>query len=944
MCESNPLLYESINLQDLLMCESNIDDVMTMVNTNLSTDQSSTMTSPEFEPQIQTMLINNNTKNSSSSQSGDLSLNDFQYPVPSSDMPSLSSQEPFLFLPNSTALDNIFPGSLNNLPTSSKNSMEDIYSQETFLFSPNSANIGSSEPLFYSPTSNKIFTENNSFPNNLSPSTCTLFQDLNVSPNNSALANFGNYSSSMEDIFVTYDTSTEYDTISFDESLKKKHKGSLASNTRSKFPVIDRNTIKAILASLYDTTNRTVESSGTNLVKDNRSDKDNAECEESSFSNPKLPVSSPKSSTATSEPQPKPKAQNKQNKTAHNVIERRYRNNINDRINDLKNVVPALCHLKSRDDDVIEEVDGIPAATKTNKATILRKATEYIVHLKKKNLDLKCENVILKKIIAAIPGGIELYDAYLKIESEMETPPDTPPSEIDPYIPYQYKPSTPPSRNAGRVIASNDKESVVPDGIHRLWDSMTIDIWIITFLMCFTYIIWPSLFSTIRKPVIISRSTPKIKDATKLYLSLSSLSNISSMNTLGFAAGLFIESLRLFLRRFLGWDIFCDHVNVGMDERLLEVELWNRLGEAELCGGNKHVTRLSILYTCLRTINILENPYNMNMHASHSRIYANAALQCYVGLRSVPFLRRRAVSHFWELAIKEKSCFSSEDKWLEIALIRDQYNDILENVANRINDHIFHSSKNAKTFQSVVNTTVPLVYVSEIQALFHIKEAFYNLISERHGMIKIQKKSKNDLGSELVNKLKEGSMTDDNLNKQIIIMSLLSRSHLICGKIKASIHCADKAINCISLRKNEQMETIEIEKNLMIREIVKDIQDLVEFCVGWIALETRVVVLKIVGNFLSKNEVRKLPNVLVENHLRSSINILARYLRRSTKSDAFDKISKLRERFIRKLDALGRIISGIDENYDPGCDCDDYDKQDSNEYKATRALRVLKGM
>ncbi|CAG8676014.1 15354_t:CDS:2, partial [Dentiscutata heterogama] len=238
MCESNPLLNESISLQDLLMCESDINDIMTMVNTNLSTAQSFTMTSPEFEPQIQTMLVNNNTKNSSYSQSGDLSLNNFQYPVPSSDMP-----------------------------------------REPFLYSPNSANIGSSEPLFYSPTSNEISTENNSFPNNLSPLTHTLFQDLNVSPNNSALANFGNYSSSMEDIFVTHDTplspesnldsrnirsengrkraSTEYDTISFDESLKKKSKGPLASNTRSKSPVIDINTIKTILASLYDTTNRT---------------------------------------------------------------------------------------------------------------------------------------------------------------------------------------------------------------------------------------------------------------------------------------------------------------------------------------------------------------------------------------------------------------------------------------------------------------------------------------------------------------------------------------------------------------------------------------------------------------------------------------------------------------------------------------------------------------
>ncbi|CAG8768306.1 7078_t:CDS:2, partial [Gigaspora rosea] len=429
------------------------------------------------------------------------------------------------------------------------------------------------------------------------------------------------------------------------------------------------------------------------------------------------------------------------------------------------------------------------------------------------------------------------------------------------------------------------------------------------------------------------------KDATELYSSLSSLTNISSINTLGFVAGLFIESLRLFLRGFLGWEFFCGYVNVDMDgdERLLEIELWNRLGEAELCGGNKHATRLSILYTCLRTINLLENPYtyNRNMRINPSRIYANAALQCYVSLRSIPLLRHRAVSHFWKLAIKEKNFFSSEEKWLEIALFNDQNNNILlENVANRIRDHVFHS------FKPTISTTIPLVYVSEVQALFHIKEAFYNLISERHDIIKIQKKSqftfselysittpaslihwyaligcivqafyedKNDLGTKLVNKLKKESKTDDNLNKQIMIMSLVSRSLLICGNVEASIHCADKALNYVYLRKNEQMEITKIEKDFMIKDFVKDVQDLAEFCVGWIVLETRIVVLGIGGNLLSKNKIPILPNVLDEKHLRTSIDILARYLRRSTKSNAFDSIPKLRERFIRKLDALGRI-------------------------------------
>ncbi|CAG8682922.1 11758_t:CDS:2, partial [Racocetra fulgida] len=905
MSESNSLLNGSTDLQDLLMCESYIDDIMATIN-NLSTTQSSTETLPEFEAQIQSMFANNNTKDSSSSQLNDLSLNDFQYPVPSSDMLSLGSPKPFLYLPDSTSFDNICPESMQYSLTSNNNSAENICSQETFLFSPNSAdldNISSSNPLYYSPNSSEISAEDISSSDTLSPLNYTLFQDLNSSPTNTALAEFGSYSSPMEntfdallssgfnldpvDIQPEYNrkrVSLGYDSVSSDESSKKKRKGAngtvksvkktnpypksikkIGSNKHgtnsdtnttfeedslpSKSPVIDVDTIKAILASLSDTANRTIEPFGANLIQDKQdehSDEEDAVYDKSTPSNTK-------SSTATSQPQKnsKPQTNKQQKKLAHNVIERRYRNNINDRINDLKNVVPALCHLKSKDDDVIEEVDGIPAATKTNKATILRKATEYIVYLKKNNDMFKDENDVLKKIILTIPGGVDLLEAYLTNLSDMKTPPDTPPSETNAL--YKHRPSTrnsgsralmalfmcvtfltDPSKNAqpvryhhneGHVIVSNTTESVVPDGIY---------------------------------------------------------------NSQGDA-----------------------------DERLLEVELWNRLGEIELCG---------------------------------------------------------AVSHFWNLAIKEKGHFNSEEKWLEIALISVKNHDIWESAANRICDHVFNLSKSEETLKPIISTNIPLVYVSEVQALYHIKEAFSNLISERQGTNKILKgcqftfsellsvttpaslmhwyalvgcvvqafhEGKNDSGTKLVNKLRDELKTNDNLDKRIITMGLLSRSLLICGNIESSIHCADKAVNYISLRKNEKKETLETDKDLVIGEIVNDVHDLAEFCVGWIILETRIVGLGIIGHLLSKNKNKPLSNVFDEKHLRSSIDIWARYLRRSSKSNVFDSIPKSRERFIRKLDLLGRIISGIDDN-DYGYNCD-YDKQNTNEYKATRALHVLKG-
>ncbi|CEP19430.1 hypothetical protein [Parasitella parasitica] len=121
-------------------------------------------------------------------------------------------------------------------------------------------------------------------------------------------------------------------------------------------------------------------------------------------------------------------------KVAHNAIERRYRNNINDRIRELKNVVPALYKARLRekgdeDDSSVESggeegseeiVDGVEVAKKLNKATILRKATEYIQFLKNTNDSTEQENMILQQIIAQMPGGNVVLAHFLHQKSEFE--------------------------------------------------------------------------------------------------------------------------------------------------------------------------------------------------------------------------------------------------------------------------------------------------------------------------------------------------------------------------------------------------------------------------------------------------------------------------------------------------------------------------------------------
>lgn len=107
----------------------------------------------------------------------------------------------------------------------------------------------------------------------------------------------------------------------------------------------------------------------------------------------------------------------KRDKVSHNMIEKKYRTNINSKILQLRDVVPSLRIASGSKDISIADLDGLTPASKLNKASVLTKAIEYIQHLENKNDALYQQNLQLQRLIQQANMGNYPSDARSAIAS-----------------------------------------------------------------------------------------------------------------------------------------------------------------------------------------------------------------------------------------------------------------------------------------------------------------------------------------------------------------------------------------------------------------------------------------------------------------------------------------------------------------------------------------------
>jgi hypothetical protein len=335
-------------------------------------------------------------------------------------------------------------------------------------------------------------------------------------------------------------------------------------------------------------------------------------------------------------------------KTAHNMIEKRYRTNLNDKIAALRESVPSLRVMAGTarlgEDDEEEDLGGLAPAHKLNKATVLAKATEYIRYLEKKNKRLQDENDQLKNRLNAFeklatmggsmglhhqsqhggrggqaggPGGGGMMSrlmvgslAGLMIANGLQSNDDGSRQLAAAPFPVDFLGFAGPAANN-----------------HAFW-------LISKLLLLFTaviYVISPSFFdakdlSENAKPTNNSHvaTAPSLasplKDRSHAWLTAIQTVWVPRHSVTLELIALALKAIKLSLRRMIGWEKYRMLTGMTEEQELARIKSWAIALDAQLTGGDLTVNHSRLLLTLLASWTLPATPTRTMLNALHIRL------------------------------------------------------------------------------------------------------------------------------------------------------------------------------------------------------------------------------------------------------------------------------------------------------------------------------------
>ncbi|KAG0635913.1 hypothetical protein HOY80DRAFT_1003879 [Tuber brumale] len=352
-----------------------------------------------------------------------------------------------------------------------------------------------------------------------------------------------------------------------------------------------------------------------------------------------------------SAPAPTPTTGRKQQpkKTAHNMIEKRYRTNLNDKIAALRDSVPSLRVMagtsKLGEDDDDEDLEGLTPAHKLNKATVLAKATEYIRHLEKRTKRLQDENDQLKNRLAAFeklatmggpmggagqsssgsrggggPGGGLMSRlmvgslAGLMVANGLQE-----------------------QENGTRQLIPFPTAIMQMFGIPEYSATTGSQLFWLAFKMVLLvsavlYVIIPGFFDskTKGKPKSNTLNSAALSPVPSLASSLEVrrtawLTAIQSVwvPRRSFAleiAALACKTLKLSLRKLIGWNGYALLTGTTEEHEAARIKAWSIALDAQLAGGDATITHSRLMLTLLASLTLPATPSRLMLNALHIRV------------------------------------------------------------------------------------------------------------------------------------------------------------------------------------------------------------------------------------------------------------------------------------------------------------------------------------